>query len=279
LIRSVRPGVDGHPLYQLGTTTVDDRTPMRARFGGWLVTNQFGKDWDHLGNRWFRPRAEGGEEIPRDSATGWPEKVASHKYPFDRSDAVALLLLEHQTQVHNRLTFANYETRLAIDYERVMNEALGRARDHRSDSTTRRIQSASEKLVDSLLFAEAAAWPGPLSVNPQFREWFSAAAVRDPQGRSLRDLNLTHQLLEYPCSHLIYSRAFLDLPEDVQTVTVALIRDTLRTAQGSEASDSSGKASFRRRYPLLTPERAQAIQEILAATHPLFVADPAPAND
>ena len=43
------------------------------------------------------------------------------KYLRPTSDIVALMVLEHQTLVHNRLTKANFATRQALYYEETMN--------------------------------------------------------------------------------------------------------------------------------------------------------------
>ena len=48
--------------------------------------------------------------------------------------------------------------------------------------------------------------------NSSFAKDFSARGPRDPRGRSLRDFDLQHRLFKYPCSYLIYSDSFRDLP-------------------------------------------------------------------
>ena len=47
-------------------------------------------------------------------------------YPTPHSDIVALMVLEHQVGMLNRLARAGLETRMALHYEREMNKALGR---------------------------------------------------------------------------------------------------------------------------------------------------------
>jgi hypothetical protein len=46
-----------------------------------------------------------------------------------------------------------------------------------------------------------------------FSEVFASSGPRDRKGRSLRDLDLKTRLLRYPCSYLIYSEPFDQLPE------------------------------------------------------------------
>lgn len=56
-------------------------------------------------------------------------------YLTPHSDIVALMVMEHQTLVHNRLTKASYETRKALHYEQTMNEALGNEPGQRQNRT------------------------------------------------------------------------------------------------------------------------------------------------
>ncbi len=46
----------------------------------------------------------------------------------------------------------------------------------------------------------------PVQGTSPFAENFAKDSPRDPQGRSLRDLDLTTRLFKYPCSYLIYSQ-------------------------------------------------------------------------
>jgi hypothetical protein len=49
-----------------------------------------------------------------------------------------------------------------------------------------------------------------------FAAKFAAEGLRDRKGRSLRDLDLQHRLLRYPCSYMIYSEAFDALPDEAR---------------------------------------------------------------
>ena len=63
-----------------------------------------------------------------------------------------------------------------------------------------------------LLFTEEAPLTAPLEGNPEFVRDFTASGIRDSQGRSLRDLDLQTRMFKYPCSFLIHSDAFANLP-------------------------------------------------------------------
>jgi hypothetical protein len=168
------------------------------------------------------------------------------------------MLLEHQTQMHNFVTAASYETRRALYYQASMNRALEREADYQSDSTRRRIQSAVDDLVEYLFFVDEFEFTSPVRGNSSFSEVFQRAGIRDSKGRSLRDLDLQTGLLKYPCSFLVYSKSFAALPDEA----MRLVRQKmLSVLQGEETS---------RQFSHLTAEDRGAILEILVETHPLF---------
>ena len=49
-----------------------------------------------------------------------------------------------------------------------------------------------------------------------FSETFAAQGPHDGKGRSLRQLDLKRRLMRYPCSYMIYTEAFDNLPEEVR---------------------------------------------------------------
>jgi len=65
--------------------------------------------------------------------------------------------------------------------------------------------------VDYLLFVDEAPLAG-VSGSSGFAASFSARGPRDSKNRSLRDLDLNRRLFKYPCSYMIYSDAFEQLP-------------------------------------------------------------------
>src|SRR4029077_8499874 len=109
-------------------------------------------------------------------------------YPTPHSDIVALMVLEHQVGMLNRLARAGMETRMALHYEREMNAALGRPADERSDSARSRIRSVGEAVVQYMLLAGEAPLTDRIKGTSTFAEDFAARGPRDSKGRSLRDL-------------------------------------------------------------------------------------------
>ena len=171
---------------------------------------------------------------------------------------VALMVLQHQTHVHNLIAKASYDTRRALHFEQLLNRELKRAPDYRSDSTTSRIKAGCEPLVKGLLFVEAAPLEEPVSGTSTFTAEFSKAGPRDSKGRSLRDLDLKTRLLRHPCSYLINSEAFEALPVEAKRYVYVRLREIL------DGKDSS------KDFEHLTPADRQAIREILLETKPEF---------
>ena len=85
---------------------------------------------------------------------------------------------------------------------------------------------------------------------------FAARGPRDAKGRSLRDLDLQTRLFRYPCSYLIYSRAFDSLPGAVKHHIYRRLWDLLN---GQETAKDD---------PSLAEDDRRAILEILRATKP-----------
>ncbi len=78
-------------------------------------------------------------------------------YLSDQSDIVALLVLDHQTNVQNGLTRVNYDVRTAIDRERGIAKA---ARGYEqplaalSPALRKTVADAVGPLVETMLFSE-----------------------------------------------------------------------------------------------------------------------------
>jgi hypothetical protein len=148
-------------------------------------------------------------------------------YLTPHSDIVALMVMEHQSKGHNLITKANYLTRLALRDEQVMNEALNRPKDFRSDSTASRIKSACEPLVKHLLFCEEVALTAPVSGTSSFAKDFESRGVKDKQGRSVREFELKTRLFKYPLSFMIYSDQFAALPAPAKEYVEERIEEVL----------------------------------------------------
>jgi len=259
LVRSVFPDDNGRPLLGSGTYVTDHRSPFEQRWGGWYVSGTHGT-MRHMGNAIARDR-QNPEDLDREAAanvTDLSTLVNVKPYLSPHSDLVALMVMEHQSQMHNFITFANYEARSSLHYDGVMNKALERPEDYQSDTTKRRLDKASEKLVQYMLFADEFQLTSPVQGMSEFATEFAARGVRDTKGRSLREFDLQRRLFKYPCSYLIYSDAFLSLPEPIKQRVYARLHAVLFE------SDQSPE------FVHLTSVDRRAIREILDDTHPEF---------
>jgi hypothetical protein len=257
LLRSVYSDGDGFPILASGTYSIDQTSPFEHRWGGWYVTGTSGKQ-KHMGNLIVRGRRrpEDVDNTPNLNVTDLTKYFKPDGYPSPHSDIVALMVLEHQTEMHNLLARANLQTRMALYEAAELNKALGRPSDYRSDSTTSRIKSAGEPLVKYLLFSGEAELTDTIKGTSGFAEEFAKRGPRDRRGRSLRDFDLQTRLFKYPCSYLIYSESFDALPNEVRDYVLGRVHDIL-----------SGKDTSKE-FAHLTASDRTAILEILRATKP-----------
>jgi hypothetical protein len=255
LVRSVFARASGEPILSAGSYSVDHTTPLAHRWGGWYVTGLHGAQ-THMGNLVVRGREP---PDPSENADGLNVTRLDDRFPVEGylapySDIVALMVLEHQVLVHNRLTSANFSAQAAMHYQAELNRALGQPEDAPLESTTRRIQVAGDDLVEAILLADEAKLTDEISGVSGFAEAFSQRGPRDSQGRSLRELDLKHRLFKYPCSYLIYSPAFDSLPDAMRSYVWTRLWDVL---SGKDQSPE---------FAHLSAADRQAITEIIRET-------------
>jgi hypothetical protein len=219
MIRSVYSDERGLPILRAGTHLTTHESPLKERWGGWYVTGQHGQQ-THMGNMLWE---EGDDDEPQPAIqdpclniADVSDRFDASAYPSPHSDIVALMVLEHQVQMHNLITRANFQTRLALRDEKAMNEALGRPAGERLDSTFSRIKSAADPLIKYMLFDKESPLTAPIAGSTTFAKDFAARGPFDSQGRSLRQFDLENRLFRYPCSYLIYSDAYQELPREAK---------------------------------------------------------------
>ncbi|HBJ38568.1 MAG TPA: hypothetical protein DDZ51_28215 [Planctomycetaceae bacterium] len=262
LVRSVFADGSGYPILGSGTYNTDHTSPMTERWGGWYVTGTHGKT-KHMGNVLYnKDDIRGNRELSGEGSnlTSLDSLVSTAAYPSSHSDLVALMVLEHQTQMHNAIAAANYETRQALHQSFQMNEILERGEGHVSESAQRRIDAVAENVVRHLLMSGEIVLSEPIAGTSGFAEEFAARGKRDSKGRSLRELDLQDRLFKYRCSYLIDSPAFDALPDHVRTRIYDRLVDVL---VGDEASKDFQHVS--------SNDRAELV-EILKELKPEFAA-------
>ncbi len=188
------------------------------------------------------------------------DRFDSSRYLSAHSDIVSLLVLEHQVRMHNLITRVSYEARVALEQQASMNKALGRPDGEWSDSTRRRIQNPAEVLLQYMLFADEAPLRGKVEGTSTFAADFARQGPRDQQGRSLRQFDLEKRLFRYPCSFLVYTKAFDELP--------AAVKDHLHRRLWEVLSGADRSKPF----ATLSAADRQAVKEILTSTKPELAA-------
>jgi hypothetical protein len=247
LVRSLSVDAEGRILLDQAMRRTDHSSPLTERWGGWYVTGTSGRQ-QHLGNRIgpLERAAESPEEAAKVSVLDPRQQFPASRYLTPHSDIVALMVFEHQVGMLNRLARAGIEGRRALRAE----GDLGAL----SETSRARLQEIADAVVEHLLFADEAPLIDPIEGSSSFAQDFAARGARDLRGRSLREFDLHTRLFRYPCSYLIYSRAFDSLPEVVQQHVYRRLWERLA---GPDAAQQS---------PHLSPEDRQAIVEILRET-------------
>jgi hypothetical protein len=251
IVGSGYTGMTGMLVSHEGWILVTDRTPLKSRWGGWYVTGKHGSQV-HLGNMKIKTLHDFDDlEAHRIGNLDTLDAQFNTKpYLTNKSDIVALLVLQHQADVQNQITRVSYDTRTAL-----AEAAAGRID---ASEVRERIAEPVEDLLKRMLFADAVEYTAPISGEPAFVAQFERRAVRDSQGRSLRDFDLTRRLFRYPLSYAIYSAAFDALPADAKKLFYARLRDVLGGADRSPD------------FAALTAADRTAILDILRATKPDF---------
>jgi hypothetical protein len=240
---------DGQVLPMLGSHTVDHRTPITQRWGGWFVTGRYTRPpYDgtaHMGNVTVAMHPTSGPATTSNEVlVEWLNSAAEARgYPSHESDIAALLVFDHQMHAINLITRLQWETRVAaasggVDFARGV-----------------LLQFVNE-LTDYLLFVDEVPPPGKVTPRRGFADWFSVIGPRDRRGRTLRELDLDRRLMRYPCSYLIHSAAFDALPIDARRA----IYDRMWMILSAEEKSP--------RYAHLSADDRRAIVEILRDTKP-----------
>ena len=199
MVTSTRTTKDGTPVAVGGPklfNVTDQSTPFADRWSGWYVTGTHGSQV-HLGNAIAFP--DDGTPQFGQPGTQNLESLAGRldvtRYLAPTSDIVALMTLEHQTEMTNRMLKAE--------------------------------PSSVEDLVAYLLFVEEDRLAEPVNGLTTFAATFASRGPRDTKGRSLRDFDLRTRLFKYPLSYMIYSKTFDNMPESIRQAIYQRLYDIL----------------------------------------------------
>lgn len=251
VVRSVVPLFDGSIAAQRDSFVTDHTSPLSERWGGWYVTGRHGEA-THMGNATLR--AGKLDTSSNGNRLSLRDEFDTYDYLSSYSDIVALMVLEHQTQVHNTLVRASMTLR---HLEHEMDESPS---EESTAELEARVQWLASEVVDGLLYYEEVQLKGPIKGSIIFANEFERRGQADADGRSLRQFDLQTRMFKYPCSYLINSEPFRALPNRIK----AAVGKRLATALGGKLAD---------RYPNLDKQKANAIREIITATNPGWLSE------
>jgi hypothetical protein len=254
LVHSVYPGPDGYPMTRYGVYESDHRSPLEERWGGWYVTGKHGSA-RHMGNAMLADLKDPKSLITDHglNVTSLDGRFNTKTYLTPYSDIGALMVFEHQMQMMNLITRVGWEVRVALYQEQMKNSPFVVIVDNRRELPEVLRDTAAE-LVDYMLFVDEVPLKSRIEGVSGFTEMFSAEGPHDSQGRSLRQLDLVHRVMRYPCSYMIYSDAFNALPVEAK----AAIYQRMWSVLSGEDKDS--------KYARLALADRRAIVEILRDT-------------
>ncbi len=240
--RSMVVDPKGRPVFAAGSFRTSQASPLSERWGGWYVTGTHG-DATHLGN--FHLPDSRRPKKPVQNTTGLNVKTLAgrldtSRYLSPHSDIAALMVFEHQIDVHNQLSRVQYAWRIA----------------RHTGKPDAYWQAESERLLEQMLFTDEARLKAPVRGTSGFTGEFARRGPHDARGRSLRQLNLKTRLFEYPCSYMIYSDSFAMLPKQVKKHFYRRLAEVLNDPDPQQP------------FTHLTATNRQALREILPATKP-----------
>jgi hypothetical protein len=243
VVASVIPDAQGTPFFTGSFfATTDQRTPLDRRWGGWYVTGTHGSQ-THMGNA-VAPDPDHPVDLDQ-SANGnvitLAGKFDAASYLATTSDIVALMTLEHQAGVTNRILG------LSRLYERSQ-------RGWGTDGPERILDDAIDDLVGHLLFVDEAPLREAVAGVSTFTTTFAARGPRDSRGRSLRDFDLRTRLFRYHLSYMVYSEAFDAMPARLLERVLRRLHDVLI---GNDTRD---------RFAGLSPEDRRTTLDIVRET-------------
>jgi len=257
--RSVFPDANGEPLSGSGGSNIAPSTPLAERWGGWYLTGTKAP-FQHRANLTGKKVEdfEGPDAMPTRNLATLEGVVDTRRYLLKTSDVIPMLMHDHQVHVHNVLSTANQDARIALHRWPAMREILGLPKDAAPQGSCLVVfDSQAEKILDALLCRDEAAWPAEgIRSDGVFAAAYVKTRKPDAKGRALRDLDLRTRLFTYRCSPLIYSQSFATLPKELRDIVL------LRLSSGLRAFPPSPSFGH-----LADAERV-AIHEILTATLP-----------
>ncbi len=245
---------------------VNDQSPIETRWGGWYVTG-LTRAQRHLGSLPTDndPYLVGKTDAQRFNIQDVDGLINSRPYITNKSDVVSLMVLEHQTNIQNLFTRASFKVRTVMARNGLATAgptgaagAAPRTWEEMTDRNQGLLKAMIEPLVRAMMMVDATPLAAPMKGTAGYEQWFQSQGPRDPQGRSLRDLDLRSRVFKYPVSYMVYAPGFDALPAYVKEYVYRRFAEIL---QGQDKSKA---------YAGIPVEDRKAALEILRATKPDF---------
>lgn len=254
LVRSVFTEKTGETVLPWGSYLTTPASPMSERWGGWYVTGTHGESL-HMGNK-FVMRSAADELSYRkkfgQNVTDLSNYFDTDKHLTDTSDILALMLMEHQVQVHNTLSSSKMSYLRRVHLTKAINAGKY---DPSSESARKIVGEHANKILKTLLFTDSIDLPADgVDGSDVFEEEFAKAGV-SYDDHSLRDLRLQKRIFKYRCSYMIRCKAFDMLPD--------IIRKEVLVRLNKVVTDKGNYPGL----PQLSSREKKRIHEILLHTH------------
>ena len=175
LVRSVFPDSSGNPILSTSTYRTTWQSPLKERWGGWSVSGTHGRQ-RHMGNMIVKNTREP-EAFDADAGanlTDLSKLFNVDPYLTPHSDIVAFLVLEHQSPAHNALTLANYQTKLALRDEEILQKMDKAPHLPRPDGIQRRLDHSADLVLKHFLFVDETPLTDRVQGSTGYAEQFAA---------------------------------------------------------------------------------------------------------
>lgn len=214
LLSSVVADPDGEIVTHEISIITDTSTPLNRRWGGMYVTGTTGAQ-DIMGNFIVDDlsKLSNLDLTPNSNKTDLSAYLDTSPYPSPGSDIVALLVVEHQIEVQNKLSRLIFDSRTRLFRD--------------GDIADDELDAMIQPLLESLFMVHEVALTDTVEGTSGFAAHFQGLGPNDGQGRSLRQLDLETRTFKYPLSYLVYSEAIDGLPDPVRDRLYQRIRQVL----------------------------------------------------
>jgi len=254
LVRSVFTNQEGQALLSWGSLLTTPASPIEQRWGGWYVSGNKAQV-KHMGNQWVdNPEIDRDayDELHNQYLPGLSGFFDTRKHLADSSDILALMIMEHQIQVHNTLSAAKMRYLRAVYLDKAIHG------DKISPSVDRMIADCVQSVLEALMFADELRLPEDgVEGSDEYRDSFMRLGYRH-DGHSLRDLRLEKRMFKYRCSYMIHSKSFEQLPDEIKIPVLTKLHAIVTDREPAVG------------LPLLSSREKERIHDILSHTHSAY---------